>query len=52
MCLAGKTLAATAIALLSDSALLENAQQEFRQAREQQPYHCPIPAGVKPSPLA
>lgn len=52
MCLAGKTLAATAIALLSDSALLEKAQQEFRQAREQQPYHCPIPAGVKPSPLA
>lgn len=52
MSLAGKTLAATAIALLSDRALSDQAQQEFRLVREKQPYHCPIPAGIMPSPLA
>lgn len=52
MSLAGKILAATAIALLSDRTLLDQAQQEFRLVREKQPYHCPIPAGVTPSPLA
>jgi len=52
MSLASKTLAATALALFSDAQLLAEAQQEFRQQRAKQPYHCPIPAGVKPTPLA
>lgn len=52
MCLAGKTLAATALALFSDARLLTEAQQEFRQQRAKRPYHCPIPAGVKRTPLA
>ncbi|MCX8957856.1 M20 family metallopeptidase [Erwinia psidii] len=51
MYLAGKTLAATALALLSDRILPEAAREEFLRARDGQPYHCPIPAGVQPSPL-
>ena len=51
MCLAGKILAASALSLLSDAQVLAEAQQEFRQQRATQPYHCPIPAGVKPTPL-
>jgi aminobenzoyl-glutamate utilization protein B len=52
MCLAGKTLAATALALFSDADLLAEAQREFHQQRARQPYHCPIPVGIKPTPLA
>ncbi|AXU97645.1 amidohydrolase [Erwinia persicina] len=52
MCLAGKTLAATALALFSETSLLAEARQEFRRQRAEQPYRCPIPAGVIPTPLA
>lgn len=51
MLLAGKVLAATAIHLFSDSALLEASQQELRQVLAERPYRCPIPAEVSPSVL-
>lgn len=52
MFLAAKTLAASALALLSDSSLLASAREEFRQTRKGHAWQCPIPAGVRPSPLA
>jgi len=51
MLLAGKVLAATAIRLFSDRALLEASQRELRQALAEHPYRCPIPAEVSPSVL-
>jgi aminobenzoyl-glutamate utilization protein B len=48
MLLAGKVLAATAIRLFSDSALLAASQQELRQVLAERPYRCPIPAEVRP----
>ncbi len=51
MLLAGKVLAATAIRLFSDRALLEASQRELRQALAEHPYRCPIPAEVRPSVL-
>ncbi|KDM39611.1 hypothetical protein AE02_01433 [Klebsiella variicola] len=51
MLLAGKVLAATAIRLFSDSALLAAGQQELRQVLAERPYRCPIPAEVSPSVL-
>lgn len=51
MLLAGKVLAATAIRLFSDSALLAASQQELRQVLAERPYRCPIPAEVSPSVL-
>ena len=51
MCLAAKVMGATAIALFSDPARLEACQQEHRAVRARRPYHCPIPADIKPSPL-
>lgn len=49
--LAAKVLSSTAISLLADPALLDACQQEHRAARARRPYICPIPAGIKPSPL-
>lgn len=51
MLLAGKVLAATAIRLFSDHALLEASQRELWQALSEHPYRCPIPAEVRPSVL-
>lgn len=51
MCLAGKIMAATAATLLDDAQALARCRAEFAAARAQQPYHCPIPADVTPTPL-
>ncbi|MCL0268500.1 amidohydrolase, partial [Klebsiella pneumoniae] len=51
MLLAGKVLAATAIRLFSDHALLEASQRELWQALSEHPYRCPIPAEMRPSVL-
>ncbi|SUI69474.1 Aminobenzoyl-glutamate utilization protein B [Serratia quinivorans] len=44
-------MAATAVELLSDSALLADCRREFERQRAEQPYSCPIPKDIKPSPL-
>ncbi|HFZ8993341.1 TPA: M20 family metallopeptidase [Citrobacter freundii] len=51
MLLAGKTMAATALQLFVDPALLQACKQEHERATQAQPYHCPIPEKVTPSPL-
>ena len=45
---AAKAMAATAIRLLEDKALLAAARQDFDDARGEQGYVCPIPAEVQP----
>jgi aminobenzoyl-glutamate utilization protein B len=45
---AAKAMAATAIRLLEDKALLAAARQDFEDARGEQGYVCPIPAQVQP----
>lgn len=52
MCLAAKVMASTAAALFADVTLLDACQQEHRAARARRPYVCPIPEGIKPSPLS
>lgn len=51
MCLAAKVISATALELFSNPDLLAACQQERDLLRARRPYVCPIPAGVKPSPL-
>ncbi|MGK3681635.1 hypothetical protein ACSLPA_01090, partial [Escherichia coli] len=46
-----KTMAATTVNLFIDSGLLQECQQEHQQVTDTQPYHCPIPKNVTPSPL-
>ena len=50
MLLAAKTMAATTLNLFIDSGLLQECQQEHQQVTDTQPYHCPIPKNVTPSP--
>jgi len=51
MLLAAKTLAATALDLLQESALLDAVRQDWQERRGGKPYVCPIPAEIQPPPL-
>lgn len=48
MALAGKTIALTALDILSDSGLLASAKEEYAQALDRQPYSSPLPKDLKP----
>jgi len=48
MLFAAKVIGFTGAMLMSDSALLEQAQQEFRERTASSPYVCPIPKDVAP----
>lgn len=49
---AGKVIAATAVDILLDPAILEKAKRELKERLGGQAYVCPIPADVKPSKTA
>jgi aminobenzoyl-glutamate utilization protein B len=49
---AGKVLAGTAIDLFANPSLIEQAKSELQEKVDGVPYECPIPQGVKPSPLS
>ena len=46
---AGKIIAATAVDILLDPAIVETAKSELQERLGGQPYICPIPVDVKPS---
>lgn len=48
---AAKVMAGTAVALLENPAILARAREELNAATRREPYRCPIPADVTPSPL-
>jgi len=48
---AGKVLALAAIDLLENPELIVQAKKEFHQQIAKEAYICPIPFGIKPSPL-
>ena len=52
MLLAGEVLAATAIDLLNDPAILDKAKAELQQRLEGGAYKCPIPKGVMPTVMS
>lgn len=52
MLLAAKVMAATTLTLLENPETLADCRAEFDQARQAQPYECPIQEGVRPSKLA
>lgn len=49
---AGKVLANTALDLFLRPEVIEDAKVELEEKLDGNPYECPIPNGVKPSPLA
>ncbi|WAS99771.1 M20 family metallopeptidase [Rouxiella chamberiensis] len=51
MCLAAKVMASTAAALFKDPDRLAACKAEHEAVRARRPYVCPIPEGIKPSPL-
>jgi len=48
---AGKVLALTAIDLFENPELVARVEKEFAEKIAKEPYVCPIPFGIKPSPL-
>ncbi|GHB25597.1 M20 family metallopeptidase [Salinicola rhizosphaerae] len=48
---AAKVMAGTAVALLENPETVEAAREELNAATSREPYRCPIPDGVTPSPL-
>ncbi|WP_295039036.1 M20 family metallopeptidase [Salinicola sp.] len=48
---AAKVMAGTAVALMQDPAILAEARAELDRATRREPYRCPIPDDVTPSPL-
>lgn len=48
---AAKVMAGTAVALLEDPAAVAEAREELNAATRREPYRCPIPDDVSPSPL-
>ncbi|WP_279626546.1 M20 family metallopeptidase [Salinicola socius] len=48
---AAKVMAGTAVALMQNPAALAEAREELDKATQREPYRCPIPDDVTPSPL-
>lgn len=48
---AGQVIASTAIDLINDTKKIEEAKKELKLRLGNESYSCPIPEGVKPSPL-
>ena len=45
---AAKIMASTACALINDPKKLNEVKEAFKKQIKKNPYHCPIPNGVKP----
>lgn len=49
MLYAGQVIAGSAIDILDNPKVLEDAWEELRQRTNNEPYHCPIPPEIKPA---